>query len=111
MLFRSNTELVVEGVMPDLLHIVPVGDDSVLDGVLEGEDSSLALSFISYIGVLLSHTHHDSLMTGTSHDGGEHSSRSVVSGEPGLAHAGPVVHDQSCNLVVTHDVTLLLFLN
>merc|ERR1712088_665879 len=33
---RGNTELIVEGVVPDLLHVIPVGDDSVLDGVLEG---------------------------------------------------------------------------
>merc|ERR1711892_1274569 len=33
---RGNTELIVEGVVPDLLHIIPVGDDSVLNGVLEG---------------------------------------------------------------------------
>merc|ERR1712102_222401 len=26
---RGNTELIVEGVVPDLLHIIPVGDDSV----------------------------------------------------------------------------------
>merc|ERR1711923_166043 len=32
---RSNTELIVEGVMPDLLHVVPVGDDSMLNGVLQ----------------------------------------------------------------------------
>merc|ERR1711889_50421 len=31
---RGNTEFVVEGVVPDLLHIIPVGDDSVLNGVL-----------------------------------------------------------------------------
>ncbi len=37
----SDTELVVEGVMPDLLHVVPVGDDTVFDRVLEGEDTSL----------------------------------------------------------------------
>merc|ERR1719186_917717 len=43
LLLRGNTELIVEGVMPDLLHIVPVGDDSVLDGVLEGEDTPLGL--------------------------------------------------------------------
>merc|ERR1711975_43486 len=30
----GNTELVVEGVVPDLLHIIPVGDDTVLNGVL-----------------------------------------------------------------------------
>ena len=29
----GNFELVVEGVMPDILHIVPIGHDAVLDGV------------------------------------------------------------------------------
>merc|ERR1712241_552455 len=41
LLLRGNTELIVEGVVPDLLHIIPVGDDSVLNGVLEGKDTSL----------------------------------------------------------------------
>lgn len=36
-----------------LLHIVPVGDDTVLDGVLEGKDTTLGLSLVSYIGVFL----------------------------------------------------------
>merc|ERR1739848_79241 len=27
---RGNTEFIVEGVMPDLLHVIPVGDDTVL---------------------------------------------------------------------------------
>merc|ERR1712130_667995 len=35
LLLGGNTELIVEGVMPDLLHIIPVGDDSVLNGVLQ----------------------------------------------------------------------------
>merc|ERR1719191_1233086 len=39
----GNTEFIVEGVVPDLLHVIPVGDDSVLNGVLEGEDTSLGL--------------------------------------------------------------------
>merc|ERR1719479_373942 len=41
LLLGGNTELVVEGVVPDLLHVIPVGDDSVLHGVLQGEDTSL----------------------------------------------------------------------
>merc|ERR1712168_1351302 len=41
LLLRGNTELIVEGVVPDLLHIIPVGDDSMLNGVLEGKDTSL----------------------------------------------------------------------
>merc|ERR1712212_1237467 len=51
-LLRSDTELVVESVVPDLLHVVPVGDDS-----------SLGLGLVSDIGVLLSHTNHHALMS------------------------------------------------
>ena len=61
MLLRGHTQLVVEGVMPDLLHVVPVGDDAVLDGVLQREDTTLALGLVSDVGVLLTHTHHDTL--------------------------------------------------
>merc|ERR1712025_772494 len=67
----GNTELIVEGVVPDLLHVIPVGDDSVLNGVLEGEDTSLGLCLISNIGILLSHTDHDTLVAGTTNNGGE----------------------------------------
>merc|ERR1719383_1060411 len=52
-LLGGNTELIVEGVVPDLLHVIPVGDDSVLDWVLEGEDTSLGLGLITNIRVLL----------------------------------------------------------
>ena len=57
-LLGGYTDLIVEGVMPDLLHIVPVGNDSVLNWVLEALSPNIA--------VLLSHTNHDSLMAGTS---------------------------------------------
>merc|ERR1719410_2847407 len=72
----GNTELVVEGVMSDLLHIIPVGDDTVLNRVLQGEDTSLGLGFISNIGILLTHTDHDTLVAGTANNGGEDSSGS-----------------------------------
>merc|ERR1712135_92626 len=102
LLLGGNTQLVVEGVVPDLLHVVPVGDDSVLNGVLEGQDTSLGLGLVADIGVLLAHTDHDTLVAGTADDGGEDSSGSVVTGEAGLAHAGAVVNDQSCHVLVTH---------
>merc|ERR1712051_243725 len=56
LLLGGNTQLVVEGVVPDLLHVVPVGDDSVLHGVLQGEDTPLGLGLVTDVGVLLSHT-------------------------------------------------------
>merc|ERR1712158_210541 len=98
----GNTELIVEGVVPDLLHVIPVGDDSVLNRVLEGKDTSLGLGLISNIGILLSHTNHHTLVAGTSNNGGEDSSGSVISSKSSLAHAGAIVNDKSSNVFVTH---------
>merc|ERR1719192_580276 len=98
----GNTELIVEGVVPDLLHVIPVGDNAVLDGVLQGEDSSLGLGFVSHVGVLLSHTDHHSLVAGAANNGGEDSSGSVISGKSSLTHAGAIVHNKSGNFVITH---------
>ena len=81
------TQLFVEGVVPDLLHVVPVGDDAVLDGVLESQDASLALGFIIYIGVLLAHAHHHALVLGAPHDREEDGPQSIITRKAGLAHA------------------------
>merc|ERR1719186_528492 len=99
---RGNTELIVEGVVPDLLHIIPVGDDSVFNGVLEGKNTSLGLSLISNIGILLSHTDHHTLVARTSNNGREDSTGSIISSETSLAHAGAIVTDKSSNVFVTH---------
>merc|ERR1719159_356604 len=89
--------------MPDLLHVVPVGDDAVLNGVLEGQDASLGLSLVTDVAVLLAHADHHTLAARAAHDGGEDGPWRVVAGKPGLAHAGAIVHDQSSNIVVAHD--------
>jgi len=62
---RSNTKLVVEGVVPDLFHIVPVGDNTVFNWVFERQDSTFRLGLVTYVRVLLPHTNHDSLMART----------------------------------------------
>merc|ERR1739848_620573 len=102
LLLWGNTEFIVEGVMPDLLHIIPVGDDTMFNGVLQGEDTSLGLSFISNIGIFLSHTDHDTLMTGASNDGGEDGPWGIISGESSLAHSRSIVNDKSSSIFVTH---------
>merc|ERR1712226_915870 len=101
-LLWGNTELVVEGVMPDFLHIIPVGDDTMLNWVLQGEDTPLGLGLVSNIGVLLSHTDHDSLVPWATNNGREDSPGGVITGETGLAHAGAIVNDQSSCVFVTH---------
>jgi hypothetical protein len=40
-LFGSHTELIVEGVVPNLLHVVPVGDHTMLNGVPKRQDATL----------------------------------------------------------------------
>ena len=49
--------------VPDLLHVVPVGDDAVLDGVLEGQDATLALCLVADVAVFLTHADHHALHT------------------------------------------------
>jgi len=99
---RGNSEFIVEGVMPDLFHVIPVGDDTVFNGVFQSQDTSLALSLITYIAVFLSHTHHDTLMSWATNNGWEHSSGCVIPSETGFAHTGSDVNHQRGNIVVTH---------
>jgi hypothetical protein len=58
-LLGGDTQLVVEGVVPNLLHVVPVGNDTVLNGVSQSQDTTLGLSLITNVRVLLTHTNHD----------------------------------------------------
>jgi len=88
---RGNTEFIVEGVMPDLLHIIPVGDDTVFNGVFQGKDTSLGLGFITDIAVFLTHTNHNTLMARTANNGWEDGSWCIVSGETALNKSGSVV--------------------
>ena len=60
-LFRSNTQFVVEGVMPDLLHVIPVGDDTVLDRVFHRQNTTFRLGLVADVAIFLPHAHHDSL--------------------------------------------------
>ena len=84
--FRCNTKFVVERMMPDLLDIIPVGDDTVLDRVFQREDTTFRLSFVAHVRVFLTHTDHDGLMTGSTDDRWEHRSRCIITGKAGLAH-------------------------
>ena len=84
MFLGGHTQFIVESVVPDLLHIIPIGDDAVLNWIFQGEDTTFGLGLISDVAVLLSHTDHDALMTGTANDGREHGTGCVISGKTGL---------------------------
>lgn len=84
-LLGSDTEFVVECVVPDLLHVIPVGDDTVFNRVSEREDTTLRLCLITNIGVLLAHTDHDTI--------GKQSAVPHVCDTPG----DPKVRSLACN--------------
>merc|ERR1719244_2030914 len=75
----------------------------MLNGVLQGEDTTLALGFITNVGVLLTHTDHHTLVAGAADDGGEDGTRGVVAGEASLDHAGAIVaHERYRIFIVAH---------
>ena len=44
--FGRCTEHVIEGVLPDLLHVVPVGDDTVCNRIGDGTNTKLSLCIV-----------------------------------------------------------------
>lgn len=62
---RGHTEFIVESVVPDLFHIVPVGDDAMFNGIFQSQDTSFALCFITHIGIFLTHANHNTLKENT----------------------------------------------
>jgi hypothetical protein len=71
----------------------------VLNGVLEGKDTTLGLSLITDVGVLLAHADHDTLVTGTADDGREDGAGSIITGETGLAHTGAVINNKALKIL------------
>ena len=102
-LLRGDAELVVEGVVPDLLHVVPGGNDTVGDRVLEVEDTTLGLGLVTDVHVLVLGTNHGRLDLRAADDGREDSAGSVVTGESGLDHSGAVVHHEGGLVFLSHD--------
>merc|ERR1719492_651081 len=93
-LFGCNSQLVVEGVVPDLFHVIPRGNDTVLNGVFQGEDTSLRLGFVSDVGILLGHADHDTLVLRATNDRWEDGTWGIIPGESCLHHTGTIVDDE-----------------
>jgi len=64
----DHTELVVESVAPHLLHVLPVLHDTVLEGVLQDEDTALLLGLLTNVVVLVG-TDESSLLLWVTDDG------------------------------------------
>jgi hypothetical protein len=47
-----HTQLIVESMVPDLLHVIPVSHDTVLNGVTQRQDTTLGLRLVTHVVVL-----------------------------------------------------------
>jgi hypothetical protein len=77
-LIWRDSELDVECVVPDLFHIIPVFDDTMLDGVRDIENTSLLLSLITDVEVLPINTY-ESFIIRSSDDRMEDASGGIFS--------------------------------
>jgi hypothetical protein len=96
-LLRGATELVVESVVPDLLHVFPWLNNTGSNGVLDVEDTSLLHSLVTDVLWLLTDALHGGLVLGATYHSGEDSAGSVFTSETGLNHTWTVV-DNNCLL-------------
>jgi hypothetical protein len=88
------------------MYIIPVGNDTVFNGVLQSEDTSLGLGFVTDIGIFLAHTDHDTLVARATDNGGEDGTGGIVTGETGFAHTGTIIDNKSLNFVTGHCVVI-----
>jgi len=103
-LFGVNSEFVEVAVMPDLFHVFPGGDDTVFNGVLELEDTSLGLGFFTDVNILLFSTDHSRTSSlGSSDDGGEADLGGIFTSNTSLAHTRTVIDNDSVDRFLTHD--------
>ncbi|GER34046.1 ribosomal RNA large subunit methyltransferase G, partial [Striga asiatica] len=64
-LLRSHTKFIVESVMPDFLHVIPVADYTMLNWIFQCQNTSFGLSLVTYISILLPHPNHHACMPWT----------------------------------------------
>merc|ERR1719471_643737 len=57
-LFWGDSKLVIEGMMPDLFHVIPRSDDTVFNRIRQFQHTTLALCFIPNVRIFLRHTNH-----------------------------------------------------
>ena len=71
MLLGRDTELIVKSMVPNFLHIVPVGDNAVLDWLFHAENTALLLCLATNVDLLLVEADHDAGDLWPSYNGAE----------------------------------------
>jgi len=70
-LFRTDTKFTIESVVPHLLHIVPVDNDTVLNWLFDFQNAALSLGLLTNIDLSLVEANHDAWDLWTAHNSAE----------------------------------------
>lgn len=99
------SELIVESVLPDLVHVVPVSNDTGFDGVVKLEDTSHLLGFITNVLGFLFNTDH-SFTSRDTNDRGEFDGGLSLFRETGLEYTGSIINNDIfvCHVVFVDGV-------
>jgi hypothetical protein len=95
LLIWRDAKLLVIAMMPDLLHIIPIVDDTVLDWVMELEDTSLLLGFLTNIAILLLGGGDNRFLLWVTNNGWERAFWGLFGFETGFAHTGSIIYNNS----------------
>ena len=87
----GDAKLLIVAVMPDLLHIIPVVDDTVLNWVVELENTSLLLGFLTNVAILLLGGGDNRFLLGVTNNGWERAFWGLFGFETGFAHTGSII--------------------
>merc|ERR1712007_196310 len=102
MLFGRHPQFVIERMMPDLFHVIPIRHNTVLDRILQRENTALALSLITHVTVLLIHSYHNTWHLRATNNGREDGSRGIISSKSCLDHTAAVIANERRNFIVSH---------
>ena len=86
---RHNPELVEEGVVPDFLHVIPIRDEIVRNGILHSQNTALVLRLVTNKTVFLVH---GAWHIGPVDDRRKLRAKSTIASKSGLAHGGHRSH-------------------
>lgn len=102
MLGGCNSKFVIETVVPNSLHIVPVLNDSMLNWIAQLQNTLLGLRFLPDIELFVAHSHNPILVFWSPDNGGKRCFGCIVSRNACLTHARPIVNDHGSIDALAH---------
>jgi len=93
MLVRHDTQLIEKSVVPNLFHVIPIIDNSVLNRILEQQNTSLGHGVVTHVRVSLSSTNHHTLLLWPPNDTGKNDLWRLIIGEASLDTSRTIIYN------------------